>query len=223
MEEFAKFLQNKDIVFAKVLTGEGGKGISKIDVSKWQVDKLYQKLKSQKQYLVEEQIIQCDEVNKINPHAVNSLRVITLYKDDEVYILNNAFRINQDDKEVIGSTNDLYFRLGIDGTITSNVIDDYGNIYTKHPLTNVPFNSIKIPQVKQAFQMCKNAAKELSQVRYIGWDVAFSKNGPVIVEGNEYPGYGLVQFYQLDFKKTGHKKEIADILGKEMENINKKK
>jgi D-alanine-D-alanine ligase-like ATP-grasp enzyme len=67
--------------------------------------------------------------------------------------------------------------------------------------------------------MCKQAAKKIPEVRYIGWDVAFTENGPVIVEGNEYPGYGLLQFYKLKNKKTGHLKEISDILGDEMKNI----
>ena len=36
---------------------------------------------------------------------------------------------------------------------------------------------------------------------------------------NEYPGYGLLQFYKLKGKRTGHLKEIADVLGDEMNNI----
>ena len=67
--------------------------------------------------------------------------------------------------------------------------------------------------------MCIEAHKKIPQVRYIGWDIAFSNKGPVMVEGNEYPGYGLVQFYKLKNKRTGHLKEIADVLGDEMKNI----
>ena len=56
-------------------------------------------------------------------------------------------------------------------------------------------------------------------MRYIGWDVAFSEKGPVIVEGNEYPGYGLIQHYKLKNSKTGHLKEIEDVLGEELKKI----
>ncbi len=45
------------------------------------------------------------------------------------------------------------------------------------------------------------------------------KNGPEIIEGNEYPGYGIIQFYRLRFSKVGHLKEIADVLGEEMQKI----
>ena len=86
-------------------------------------------------------------------------------------------------------------------------------------MTGKKFSDVKIKGVKEAFEMCKEAALKIPQIRYIGWDVAFSKKGPVIVEGNEYPGYGLVQFYKLKNKKTGHLKEISDILKDEMDNI----
>ena len=67
--------------------------------------------------------------------------------------------------------------------------------------------------------MCKKAALILPEVRYIGWDIAFTKEGPVMVEGNEYPGYGLIQHYKLHDSKTGHLKEISDILGDEINKI----
>ena len=67
--------------------------------------------------------------------------------------------------------------------------------------------------------MCKKAALEVPEVRYVGWDVAFSNKGPVIVEGNEYPGYGIIQYFKLKDKKTGHLKDIEDVVGEEIKNI----
>ena len=212
--------KGKKIVFAKEPTGEGGHGISKIIVKEYDVDKLYNKLTSNNQLLVEEEIIQSDDLNEINPNVVNSFRIITIMdKEGKVHLVNNALRINQDDAEVIGCTNDLYFSLNAEGKIDSNVIDDYGNIYDKHPLTGKKFSDVKIKGVKEAFEMCMDAHKKIPQVRYIGWDIAFTNKGPVMVEGNEYPGYGLIQHFKLKNKKEGHLKEISDILGVEINNI----
>lgn len=86
-------------------------------------------------------------------------------------------------------------------------------------MTGKKFSEVKIAGVREALDMVVGAAEKIPQVRYIGWDIAFSKNGPVMVEGNEYPGYGLLQFYKLKGKRTGHLKEIADVLGDEMNNI----
>lgn len=220
-QEFTEFLNKYDTVFAKDPLGECGHGIEKIVTSKIEdKDKLFEKLKENKQFLLEEAIVQCDELNEINPKVVNSFRIVTLVKDDKAYIIGNALRVNQFDAEVIGCTNDVYFSLNEEGKIDSNVIDDYGNVYKVHPLTNKEFSKVKIPGVKEAFEMCKKAALEVPEVRYVGWDVAFSDKGPVIVEGNEYPGYGIIQYFKLKDKKTGHLKDIQDVVGDEVKNIN---
>lgn len=219
-EDLARFLSNKDIVFAKDTTGEGGHGISKLDVSSvTDVKALYDELVAKGQLLVEEAIIQSEDLNEINPCVVNSFRIVTIYKDGKAKVVSNALRINQDDTEVIGCTNDLYFSLSEDGRIDSNVIDDYANVYLTHPMTGKMFSDVRIKGVKEAFEMCEEAAARIPQVRYIGWDVAFSVKGPVLVEGNEYPGYGILQFYKLKGSRTGHLKEVADYLGDEYKNI----
>ena len=37
------------------------------------------------------------------------------------------------------------------------------------------------------------ASKVVKEMRYIGWDVCFSNKGPILVEGNEYPGHDIYQ------------------------------
>ena len=111
-EDFRKFLDGRETVFAKYPTGEGGHGISKITVADVKdSNKLYDELKANGQLLVEEAIVQSDDLNEINPCVVNSWRVVTLYKDGKAHIINNALRINQDESNVIGCTNDLYLSL----------------------------------------------------------------------------------------------------------------
>ena len=41
--------------------------------------------------------------------------------------------------------------------------------------------------------MVKEAAKKSTHVRYVGWDVAMSINGPVLIEGNQFPGHDIYQ------------------------------
>ena len=215
--EYTNFLKKHNVFFAKDPLGEGGHGVKKIKLDEVQdTAMLYNELIKNKQFLLEEEIIQSEELNEINPNVVNSFRVITLVNNGQSFVLANALRVNQDNSNVIGCTNDLYFSFAEDGTINSNVIDDFGNIYEKHPLTEKKFSEVRVPDVKEAFEICKKAALEIPEVRYIGWDVAFSNKGPVIVEGNEYPGYGIIQFYKLTNKRTGHLKEIQDVLGNDL-------
>ena len=42
--------------------------------------------------------------------------------------------------------------------------------------------------------MCLEAAKITPQIRFVGWDVAITEDGPVIIEGNTYCAH---DFWQL--------------------------
>lgn len=221
-EEFAQFIEGKDCVFAKMEEGFGGHGVSRVDLAEAKENggrRLYDELRAKKQYLVEEAIQQSAALDEINPNSVGSFRVVTLVKDGVAHLMGNALRVNQDASDVIGCTSDLYFSLNEDGTLASRAIDDLGTIYERHPVTGKRFAEVRIPGVREAFDLCLRAAMEVPQVRYVGWDVAFSTDGPVLMEGNAYPSYGLVQYCRMNGKTTGHLKEIADVLGNEMSQI----
>lgn len=219
LEDFKKFIKNKKTIFAKPPTDFGGHGIMKIEVDKIKnIKELYEELKSKKLNLIEEGIVQHKELDKINPYAVNSFRIVTLVKDGTPHILANALRINLDDNPAIGCS-DAYMRLNEKGKVVSRVVDDVANVYTEHPLAKIKFDTVRVPYVKEAFEMAMKAALIVPEVRYVGWDIAISENGPVIMEGNEYPSYGLVQYYLFNDEHTGHLKQISDILGDEMDKI----
>jgi len=219
LEEFKKFIKGKKVIFAKPPVDFGGHRIEKIVVKEIEdVEKLYKELKKKKLNLIEEEIVQHKELNKLNPYAVNSFRIVTLVKDGKAHIIGNAMRINLDDAIAIGCS-DAYMRLGEDGRITSRVVDDVANVYEEHPIAKIKFDTVKVPFVKEAYEMVLKAALEVPEVRYVGWDVAITNDGPVLMEGNEYPSYGLVQYYLFNDEHEGHLSAIAKVLGEEMDKI----
>lgn len=218
-KEFKKFLQKHKVIFAKRKDDYGGHGIRRImdkDVKNY--NKLYEELKDSGNILIEEEIKQHEALKKLNPYAVNTLRVISLFKDGEVHILANALRININD-DIIVSYGDAFARVTWDGKFETDIADDYGNYYTEHPLTKVKFKDVKVPFMKEAYEMVKEAHKLIPDVRYIGWDVVFTPDGPILMEGNEYPSYGLIQYYMVSKSKYGHLKDIKDVLKDEWNNI----
>ena len=66
--------------------------------------------------------------------------------------------------------------------------------YEKHPDTGIKFDGYQLPFIKEAMELCKEAAMEVDEIRFVGWDVCITKDGPAIIEGNDYPGY---DFWQL--------------------------
>ncbi len=220
VSDIKAFLKGKKNVFLKPTTSFGGQNIEKVVVSEIDdISSFRDNAIKNGQYLLEEEIKQHDYVNKINPNAVNTFRIITLYKDGVCHVIANSFRISLDLNPAI-QCRDSYMRLSEDGKPLCKFIDDDGVIYDKHPLTGFDFNSIdKIPFVKEAYSMVKEAALLVPEIRYIGWDVAITNDGPCIIEGNEFPSYGLVQNYLLNKENPGHLKQIKDVIGDEINNI----
>lgn len=57
------------------------------------------------------------------------------------------------------------------------------NYIYEHPDTNIKLNGYKIPCFQESKELVKKAAKDLGD-KIVGWDIALSKEGPVLIEGN---------------------------------------
>lgn len=213
-----KFIKGKDSVFAKVKDDCGGHGITKLSGDDFlDVDALYDRLMENKQFLVEDTIVQHEVLNKINPNAVNNVRFATLVKDGKVYIVTRTLRLNTGSDAVI-SSNDIMVDIGLDGKLISDAVDEMFDIHEVHPDTKTKIKGMELPFIKEAEELVKKAAFMVPEVRYVGWDVAITPDGPIIIEGNFYPSYGLTQFYLLH-KDYPLKRRLKAILGDEYKNI----
>lgn len=54
----------------------------------------------------------------------------------------------------------------------------------KHPDTHEDFDTLLLPDWSDAIDIVKTAHSHLNGYIFIGWDVAFTPNGPVLIEGN---------------------------------------
>ena len=54
----------------------------------------------------------------------------------------------------------------------------------RHPHTGVPFSGFRVPDWDAACRLVRNAATAFLPLRTIGWDVAITGRGPVLIEGN---------------------------------------
>lgn len=213
---FKKFVTGKENVFAKKHNSFGGDGVKKVNLGGEDLKVLFNQLYNNKQYLIEDTLIQNEYLDWINPKAVNNVRLVTLLKDGEAYVVFKTLRINAGGEEVI-SCHDIYMTLDDEGNVLGNVVDDECNIYKKHPVTGFKFKGAKIPHMDKALELVKSAAKLVPEMRWIGWDVAITEDGAAIIEGNNYPSFGLHQFYLLnDGEEVGKYKRIKEILRDEI-------
>lgn len=193
---FAGFLEGKPRVFAKPVDQFGGKGIERVDVeTESDVKALYKRLTGAGMNCIEEEIVQHPDMNLLSDSSVNSVRITTLEKDGEIHVMYALVRMSDGTGYVDNiSSGGMYCPLDENGVITADAFcDRTGEYCEKHPKTHTGFGGFRVPYFAEAVDLVKKAALRIPEIRYIGWDVAITETGPVLIEGNTIPGYDMCQ------------------------------
>ncbi len=188
-KEFAKFCEKHPKFVAKPTKESCGKGVEIIDSTDKKIYDLYNDLYNNKQILVEEIAVQCKKLSDLHPDSINTLRVVTLKGTVVTALLrigNNHNNVDNFNHEGLCVPIDIE-----DGIIKYQAIDKKGNLYEKHPITKKEIVGFKVPKWNEVKKICEQAALEIPQVGYIGWDVCVTKDDICFIEANEFPGHDL--------------------------------
>lgn len=71
----------------------------------------------------------------------------------------------------------------------------------QHPDSGVDFSGYQIPFMKDSLALCRKAHSLFDHAFIIGWDVAITDDGPVVVEANENPGINVLQCFGGGIRK----------------------
>jgi hypothetical protein len=64
---------------------------------------------------------------------------------------------------------------------------------TDHPITGKRIQGFELPLWKETVDLAIRAHETLPDIALIGWDIAVTPDGPVIIEGNSNPGADMLQ------------------------------
>lgn len=206
-EKAIAFLQKHEIFIIKPLDGSCGTGVEKLRTADFGTpqqayDALWAKAGNA---LLEEVIAQHPAVSAVYPDSVNTVRAVTLRKNGQARVITTCFRMGQGGNHV-DNLNAGGLVVPVDettGTIHQRAMDKEKKVHTHHPSTGTAITGFAFPDWEEAMAMVCRAADEIPQLGYLGWDIAFSIHGPVLVEGNEYPGNGLLQLPEHRPDKIG--------------------
>ncbi len=197
-DEVKDFVSTREYIFCKMKDLECGHGCERLKISDFaDFEALYDYLTDKKFCTIEDNIVQHPALSKLYSNAVNSLRIITIIDDNNVphcvylvqkmgcggSIIDNNCLFSPVDPET-----------GVIKYPAHSGDTTKGIVYNEHPDTKVHIQGYQLPFIKEAVDMCLKAAMVVPQVRYVGWDVALTENGPVIIEGNNYCAH---DFWQL--------------------------
>ena len=225
-EKFGQFLnrdwvlvkqENKDAVLefiakhpkyiAKPVDGCCGRGVEIFDAADFGGgEQMYEHLLDLPNPVeLEELIIQHEAVSAVYPDSINTVRTVSITKDGVPHIVCTYFRIGNGGRHV-DNFNSGGMVAPVDektGIVKDRAIDKQKNLYAVHPQTGSPIQGFQFPQWEEAMDMVKQAAVMVPQMGYVGWDVAFSDKGPVLVEGNNFPGHDIYQLPEHTPDKIG--------------------
>ncbi len=141
------------------------------------------------------------ELARISGHDVlQCLRIVTLLDaDGHARVLYTVLRIaaGQAQSDAFraprgGSTGNLLARVEEDGRLATPVGVAPGGFGllrpANHPDTGLPLAGFAVPQVAEAHALAVRAAEAFSPLRTIGWDIAPTSDGPIVLEGNAWWG-----------------------------------
>lgn len=142
-------------------------------------------------FLIQETVKQHPEMNKLNPSCVNTIRIDTFIdKEGNVEIMSAFLRMSTTNLHVDNITSGG-FRVGVDlqsGRLKKYAYSGFGSVgtlvLTEHPVTKTVFENFSIPYFEEAKEMLLKTASLMPGLRLVGWDMAISETGPVLIEGN---------------------------------------
>lgn len=187
--------------FAKLVDGVQGKGAFSftLDEDGFHIGSeliaegaLTKKLKG---YIVEPYIEQHESLNALYPNAVSSFRIVTVCVNNNIEVILTCMFVGAGGTSM-SNLHQGGLRLPISESgelgeigVRLNVVR---GLYKSHPDTGVVFKGFKVPYWEKVIELAIRAHKCFPSIPSVGWDVAISRTGPLIIEGN--PKWGAASF-----------------------------
>ncbi len=146
-------------------------------------------------YIVQEGLVQHASINNIYPNSVNTFRIVTECIEGEARILFSILRMGSGGQQVDNaSSGGMYIKINSDnGQLNDFAYTTDRSTFNAHPDTNFIFKGAVLENWAEAKSFALEAAIQFREIKYLGWDVAVSTDGPSIIEFNHHPGVGIVQ------------------------------
>jgi hypothetical protein len=141
-------------------------------------------------YLVQRFIEQHPAVAAFNPGSVNTVRVLTFrglsgeVAVDAAFLRTGRTGAQMDNWSQGGLVADVDLTTGAVTRAFGSLKQEAPRRVTAHPDSGVTFEGFVLPHWPRVLEVCRRAARVFSGVRWVGWDVALTPAGPMIVEGN---------------------------------------
>ena len=197
-DRFRQFAEDYPICIEKPVGGHSGQGVCirhfpPLDALPTLFDEL-----NRKNVLLEERLNQNSILASLNPDSINTIRIVTLRRDNVPDIIMAGLRIGRK-----GKVADNFGAGGIcakldfsTGRIVRPAISKHNVLYTKHPDSGIDLIGFQVPMWEELRSTAIVCAEKMPG-NLVGWDFAINeKDEIVIVEANSAPDIMLMQMVE---------------------------
>lgn len=150
--------------------------------------------------------------------GLSTVRIVTVRKGGDIKVIGSCLRI------IVGDSETDNFTHGSSGNLVGAIDSDTGELIgvrasrsrtwpkmtdvLAHPRTGKTIVGVQLPYWQEVVELVQKAHHSIDSLHTVGWDVAITDDGPVIVEANwRYD----IDILQVAYKK-GYRQVIADNL-----------
>lgn len=152
------------------------------------------------EYLLQPLIQQHPQLNQFNSNTLNTVRVVTFREGSRIHLIGATLRMGVGNM-ITDNRSGGGLAVGIDcasgelheygfGSVT-----DYGTNRRMccHPDTQIRFAGQGLPYWQEILELARLAARATAPIVVVGWDIAITPAGPILVEANSNPDNLLLQ------------------------------
>lgn len=204
--------------FCKDLTGFGGEDVFPITLKNQRIlidgeEKEMSWLQShmKDKFIIQQRIDQHEDLSRLYPNSINTIRILTVHTKLGVRIASAIMRIGAN-----GSSTDNWASGGliVKVDMATGKLNKFGYFkkvkngkLTVHPNSGENFEGFKIPYYEESCKLVLDLHRFFYGIHSIGWDVAITPEGPMILEGNDN--------WDIAMQQKFYKKETAEIFAEE--------
>ncbi len=213
-DKLEAFGRRKGVLITKEPMGRAGHGVHRYTASRvgdWAG--FHRGLLERGETLIEENITQHRDLAAFCAGTVNTTRVTAFFDGHTVHILSMAQKFGRGEVSDQNLAGGFYVMLDERGHAVGAGYDSRGNIYSHHPESGLRVADFQLPMFDEVVAFIDKVARVVPGIRYVGWDIALTPAGPVLVEGNWAAGV-YENKPTASGVRTGTKARFLEVVGR---------
>ena len=188
LDKYLEFIGKHPVFVKKDALGMAGEGVELVDITKCgkTPEQYFAAILKEGWTVLEECIVQGEEMARFNPSSINTVRCVAMSTRHGIITPYCCLRTGRSGSFVDNASSGGLLAL-VDpetGVVSSDGFDRNNFIQESHPDTGVRFKGFQLPEWQEMLTAVREMMQVLPSVKYVGWDMAHTDKGWVMIEGN---------------------------------------